>query len=71
MLNTQSVSMVSALAGLRRIEAQIYQAMIRAGAPEALDQTSEAGTDPNNLMNQANLNMVRAETVIDGLDLKA
>ncbi len=64
--------MVSTLAGLRRLEAQLYRAMMEAGArgvnPPAVNVNHSAA-----LQQQAESSMAKAEAVLDGttLDISA
>ena len=64
--------MMSALAGLRTLEAQISQAMLDVGATQS--QAGYPGTaqqDPRSLLVDADLTMSRDTGTVGGLDFKA
>lgn len=67
MVSSTSLSMVSTLAGLRRLEAQIQHAMLAAGGAHEPDAVPAAET----LVEQAQQNMSVASGVIDSLDISA
>lgn len=67
MVSSTSLSMVSTLAGLRRLEAQIQHAMLAAGGATE----SESIPAPETLVEQAQQNMSVASGVIDSLDVSA
>ena len=73
MVSSTSLSMVSTLAGLRRLEAQIYRAMMEVGEPEA-SQALPSETPrpaPEQLVQEAQRNMAQAVGMVQHLDIQA
>jgi len=66
MVNPTSYSMVSTLAGLRRLEAQIQRALLDAGgqAPQPAQKA-----EPKQVQVEAQTQKKRAESVLSDLDL--
>ncbi|MES1228383.1 MAG: hypothetical protein ABUL72_06900 [Armatimonadota bacterium] len=64
---------MSTLAGLKRLEAQIYQAMMEVGAPEAAQALpSDAPRPaPEQLVEQARQGMSQASGMVQQLDIQA
>lgn len=63
-------AMVSTLAGLKRLEAQIQRAMLEAGAqPQHPAQTPQKVAD--RIQDEAQRTAVRANAVLNGLDISA
>lgn len=73
MVSSTSLSMMSTLAGLRRLEAQIYRAMMEVGHPEATQAPGEdlPRPDPQQLVQDAQQNMAQAAGIVKNLDVRA
>jgi len=65
--------MVSTLAGLRRLEAQIYRAMMEVGQPEAAKAlgADQHKPDPEQVVQDAQLGMEQAVGIVKKLDVRA
>lgn len=70
MVSSTNYAMVSALAGLRRLEAQIQRAMLDAGGQAARPE-APAEKRPDELKVDADKAMQRANSVLNNLDLFA
>lgn len=73
MVSSTSLSMMSTLAGLRRLEAQIYRAMMEVGHPEAAKASGEdlPKPAPEQLVQEAQRNMAQAVGIVQNLDVRA
>lgn len=73
MVNPTQMSMMSTLAGLQRLEAQLHRAMMEAGAPgDAKTEPASPKAEPAvKLEADAQRVAARAKSVINGLDLMA
>ena len=71
MVSSTSVSMVSTLAGLRRLEAQIYHAMMEVGASDAGQAvpSDPPRPAPEQVIQDAQLGMAQASGAITSLDV--